>query len=88
VFHADLARAREAMRARLGDELPVRERMRLVAVSGLNRVFDRSDRLALAMRARCLSWNATLPRLRYGRLDAGAFALAAALLAWALATLA
>jgi biotin transport system permease protein len=85
VFRADLRRAREAMRARLGEERPVRERMRLVAATGVDRAFDRSDRLALAMRARCLAWNPTLPRLRFGRGDAVALLVALALLAWALA---
>jgi biotin transport system permease protein len=85
VLRGDLRRAREAMRARLGEKLPVRERMRLVAVAGLNRAFERSDRLALAMRARCLAWNPTLPALRFGRLDAPALGVAVALLGWALA---
>lgn len=83
VLRADLRRTRTAMRARLGDQLPVRERIRIVAVAGLGRVFDRSDRLALAMRARCLAWNPTLPRLRFGRADALALVLALALLGWA-----
>ncbi|MFC5971727.1 energy-coupling factor transporter transmembrane component T family protein [Halomarina salina] len=88
VFRNDLRRAREAMRARLGDRLPVRERIRLVAVAGLGRAFDRSDRLAVAMRARCLSWNPTLPRLRFGRRDGPVFALSGVLLAWAVVPLA
>ena len=87
VLRADLRRTRTAMRARLGDRRPVHERMRIVAVAGLGQAFDRSDRLALAMRARCLSWNPTLPRLRFGVRDGGALALAGALLAWAVAPL-
>lgn len=69
VFRRDLFRSRDAMRARLGDERPVREQMQLVAVSGLNRAFRRADTLGLAMRARCLSWNPTLPPLQFTRLD-------------------
>lgn len=69
VFRQDLFRSRDAMRARLGDERPVREQMQLVAVSGLNRAFRRADTLGLAMRARCLSWNPTLPPLQFTRLD-------------------
>jgi biotin transport system permease protein len=38
-------------------------------VTGLRRVFFRSDRLALALRARCFSWNPTLPPLAFSRLD-------------------
>ena len=88
VLRSDLRRTREAMRARLGDRLPVRERMRIVAAAGLGGAFDRSDRLALAMRARCLSWNPTLPRLRFGRNDGVALALSTVLLAWAVVPLA
>lgn len=65
----DLAAIRGAVAARLGEERPVRERMRVVAAAGLRRAFARSDRLALAMQARCFSWNATLPKLQFGRLD-------------------
>jgi biotin transport system permease protein len=57
------------MAARLGDERPLSERIRLVGVTGLQRVFLRSDRLALALRARCFSWNPTLPPLSFARRD-------------------
>jgi len=80
VLRADLSRIREASRARLGEERPVRERMRLVTVGGLNRAFRRADTFALALRARCLSWNPTLPALRFGRLDAPALGLGVGLL--------
>lgn len=79
VLQADLARVRDAMAARLGDERAVRERMQLVATAGLNRVFRRADTLALALQARCLAWNPTLPHLRFSRLDAPAITLAVAL---------
>lgn len=84
VLQADLARGRAAMRARLGSERALHDRMRLVALGGLRRAFARADTLALAMRARCLAWNPTLPHLAFTRRDAPALALAAILLAWAI----
>ncbi|ELZ59097.1 MULTISPECIES: energy-coupling factor transporter transmembrane component T family protein [Halorubrum] len=80
----DLLSAREAMRARGGGERPLRDRMRIVAVAGINRAFGRADRLGTALVARCFAWNPTLPRLAFRRVDAPALALAAALLAAAL----
>jgi biotin transport system permease protein len=65
----DLATIRGAMAARLGTERSLAERIRLVGVTGLRRVFLRSDRLALALRARCFSWNPTLPPLSFARHD-------------------
>ncbi|WP_430504419.1 energy-coupling factor transporter transmembrane component T family protein [Haloparvum sp. PAK95] len=81
LLRRDLVTARDAMRARGGEQLPVRERMRIVATTGINRAFTRADRLALALNARCLAWNPTLPRLRFRRLDAVGFAVAGGLLA-------
>ena len=81
----DLLTARDAMRARLGAELPVRERMRIVAVAGIDRAFGRADRLGTALAARCFAWNPTLPRLAFGRADAVALAVAVGLLAAAVA---
>lgn len=83
-LRADLRRSRDAMRARLGTERPVRERAALLATGGLRRALGRADRLALAMRARCLSWNPTPPRLAASRADAVAAGLAAGLFGWAL----
>lgn len=77
----DLLATREAMHARVGDARPVRDRMRLVAVGGINRAFGRADRLGTALNARCFAWNPTLPRLAFGRLDAVALAVGLALLA-------
>jgi biotin transport system permease protein len=57
--------------------------MRLVATAGLRRAFSRADRLSLALRARCLSWNPTLPALRFRAVDAPVLLLAAALAGWA-----
>jgi biotin transport system permease protein len=79
VLQSDLGRIREAMAARLGDERPVRERMQLVATAGLNRTFRRADTLALALQARCLAWNPTLPELQFSRHDVPAIVLAAVL---------
>jgi biotin transport system permease protein len=69
LMRRDLATIRSAMAARLGDERPLSDRVRLIGVTGLQRVFLRSDRLALALRARCFSWNPTLPPLAFGRRD-------------------
>ena len=80
VLLADLRRIREAMAARLGDERPLRDRMRMIALAGVTRAFDRADRLSLALRARCFAWNPTLPALRFRRRDA-VLSLVAGLLA-------
>jgi biotin transport system permease protein len=80
VLRRDLLAIRDAMAARLGDERPVTDRIRLLTISGLSRVFGRSDRLALALQARCLSWNPTLPELRFTRRDVGPLLLGSGLL--------
>ncbi|WP_135535245.1 MULTISPECIES: energy-coupling factor transporter transmembrane protein EcfT [Halostella] len=80
VLVADLRRIRAAMTARLGGERPLSDRMRIVALGGVERAFDRADRLALALRARCFAWNPTLPALAFRRRD-GALCLASAALA-------
>jgi biotin transport system permease protein len=80
----DLASTRDALAARLGENRPLRERMQLLTTVGLQRTFERSDRLSLALRARCFAWNPTLPELRFSRLDAPAIAVAAVLAAAAL----
>jgi biotin transport system permease protein len=79
VIQEDLSRIRDAQAARLGSDRSVRDRMRLVATTGINRALGRADRLALALRARCLAWNPTLPPLSFARLDLPALALAAGL---------
>ena len=81
LLRRDIARLRDGSAARLGTERSIRERMRLVAVGGLNRAFQRAERFELAVQARCLAWNPTLPRLRFARRDAPVLALAAGLLA-------
>lgn len=87
VLRADVGRIRDAHRARLGTERSVTERVRLLVVAAFNRAFERADRFALALQARCFSWNPTLPDLRIGRLDVPAFVGAAALAGAAVAAL-
>ncbi|MDZ7746493.1 MAG: energy-coupling factor transporter transmembrane component T [Halobacteriales archaeon] len=81
ILRRDIARLREGSAARLGTERSVRERIRLVAVGGLNRAFRRAETFELALQARCLAWNPTLPRLRFATRDVPVLALAAGLLA-------
>jgi biotin transport system permease protein len=80
VLRRDLLAIRDAMAARLGDERPVTDRIRLLTTTGLSRAFGRSDRLALALQARCLSWDPTLPDLQFTRRDLGPLLLGAGLL--------
>lgn len=79
LIQADVSRLRDALKLRLGDRRPVRDRVRRLAVGSLNRAFTRADRLALALRARCFAWNPTPPNLRLTRLDVPALAVALAL---------
>ena len=76
VLQADLGRIRDAHAARLGTERSVPDRVRMLVVASFARAFDRSDRFALALRARCFSWNPTLPVLQLSRLDALALGVA------------
>ena len=82
---SDLRRSREAARARLVERRPLHDRLRIVATAGLRRALARADALALALRARCLAWNPTPPALRFSRLDAVGWVLAAGLVGFALA---
>ncbi|MFB6130022.1 MAG: energy-coupling factor transporter transmembrane protein EcfT [Salinigranum sp.] len=84
VLRRDLATVREATRARLGDRRSLADRVRVVGETGLRRAFRRADGFALALQARCFSWNPTLPPLRFGRRDVPVVALAVALAASAL----
>lgn len=77
LLQVDVSRLRDALKLRLGDERPVRDRVRRVAVGSLDRAFTRADRLALALQARCFAWNATPPDLRFRRVDVPALVLAA-----------
>lgn len=87
VLRQDLLTIREAMAARLGDERSVTERIRLLTTTGLTRVFERADNLTLALQARCLSWNPTMPGLRFTRLDVLPLLLGFALLVAGIAPL-
>jgi biotin transport system permease protein len=88
LVRADLRRAQHAEAARLGDERPVRERMVTVATAGLRRALGRADRLGVALQARCLSWNPTLPPLGFEWRDAPAVGLAVLLAVAAVASVA
>lgn len=79
VLQADVARIRDAQRARLGTERSVPDRMSRLLLSSLDTAFSRSDRFALALQARCFSWDPTLPELRFSRADAVALAIAGGL---------
>lgn len=69
VVLGDLRSVRTAVRARGGEQRPLRDRVRRVLARGLQRSLRRADRLTLALRARCFAWNPTLPALRYRRRD-------------------
>jgi biotin transport system permease protein len=84
VLRQDLFAIRDAEAARLGTDRPLKERMITLAASGFNRAFQRSDRLSMAMQARCLSWNPTLPPLRFGWVDVPVIGMSFALIAAAL----
>lgn len=76
---ADLRTARDAVRARGGGRRSAVFRARHVALIGVTRAFDRADRLSAALKARCFSWDPTLPRLSFSHLDYGVVALSALL---------
>jgi len=65
----DLRTVRAAIHARGGERRPVTDRAQRLAVRGLDRALARSDRLAVALRARCFAWNPTLPPLALSGLD-------------------
>ncbi|ADB61610.1 cobalt transport protein [Haloterrigena turkmenica DSM 5511] len=79
VLQADLRTISDAMAARLGDQRGAVDRASTLGLLGLSRAFDRADRLALAMQARCFAWNPTLPALSLSRLDYPALVVAAVL---------
>ena len=80
VLKQDLVAIRDAEAARLGATRPLRDRMITLTTAGLNRAFQRADRLSVAMQARCLSWNPTLPPLRFGWVDVPVIACSVGLL--------
>jgi biotin transport system permease protein len=71
----DAREVRDAIRARGGERRPVWVRARLLAVRSLERTMDRSDRLGMALRARCFAWNPTLPPLAFEPRDYPVLAL-------------
>ncbi|GCF13968.1 cobalt ABC transporter permease [Haloarcula mannanilytica] len=76
---ADVREVRDAIHARGGETRPLWERARLLAVRSLERTLDRSDRLSVALRARCFAWNPTLPPLSFERRDYPVLAVGVAL---------
>jgi biotin transport system permease protein len=83
VLRDDLSTIRAAMDARLGGERSLLDRIRLIGVTGLRRVFTRADRFGLALQARCFAWNPTLPPLTPTWRDVPAALVGVALLGWA-----
>lgn len=81
LLQRDLATLRAAIRARLGTERSVGERMGLVGRGGLRLAMNRADGLSVAMQARALSWEPTEPALDFGKRDILATAVAVSLLA-------
>lgn len=84
VLGADLRRVRDALRARGGETRSVRERSQRLTTLLVVRALGRSDRLSVALQARCFAWNPTLPQLQFGRLDLTVWLLSLALVAGAL----
>ncbi len=69
VLRTDIRSIRDAIAARAGDQTSRRRRIQLIGILGVARTFRRANRLALALQARCFSWNPTLPRLATTRVD-------------------
>lgn len=76
VVRRDVERIREAIRARGGDGRSLHDRAGRIATLSAARALARSDRLAVALQARCFAYNPTLPELRFSRLDYPVLALA------------
>jgi biotin transport system permease protein len=79
VLRRDLSAVRDAIRARGGERRSVVDRAKRIAVVGLARALDRSDRLSVALRARCFAWNPTPPEMALARRDYPVLALGVAL---------
>ncbi len=75
VVRTDVGRIREAISARGGDERTLRDRASRIARLSLVRSLQRAGRLSVALRARCLAYNPTLPALSLSGLDYLVFAL-------------
>lgn len=79
LIRRDVLAVRDAMRSRGGESRSIVERARLIAMGGLRSAFERRDRLALALQARCFAWNPTLPALSLTWLDGPVLVLGFAL---------
>jgi len=79
VLLGDAHEVRDAIRARGGERRSPLARARLLTVRVLERTMARSDRLGLALRARCFAWNPTLPPLAFESRDYPVVALGLAL---------
>ncbi|MFB6311879.1 MAG: energy-coupling factor transporter transmembrane protein EcfT [Salinirussus sp.] len=84
LVRADVTRIREAIAARGGESRSVRDRAGRLAILSVSRAFARADALGVALRARCLAYNPTLPSLAFTRAD---WLLLAVSLAFALSIL-
>lgn len=84
VVRRDVERIREAIQARGGGGRSLRDRASRIATLSAVRALARSDRLAVALRARCFAYNPTLPRLQLSRLDYPVLALSVLLVLSAL----
>jgi biotin transport system permease protein len=76
---SDVREVRDAIRARGGERRSPWERARVLVVRSLDRTLARSDRLGVALRARCFAWNPTLPALAFEGRDYPVLALGLAL---------
>ena len=81
VVRADVARIRKALAVRGGNRRSARDRASRLATLSLVRAVGRADSLAVALRARCFSYNPTLPALRFVPTDYDVVGLAAVLAA-------
>ena len=79
VVRADVGRIREAIAARGGQRRPWHDRASRLATLSLVRAIGRADSLSVALRARCFSYNPTLPTLRFAPTDYIVLALAVGL---------
>jgi biotin transport system permease protein len=79
VLRADVGRIQEAIAARGGGCRPWRDRASRLATLSLISALQRADSLSVALRARCFSYNPTLPELQFGRLDYAVVALSVGL---------
>jgi biotin transport system permease protein len=79
VLRRDVATLWDAIRARGGQRRSIVDTGRLLIEGGLRRAIRRSDRLSLALQARCFAWNPKLPALSFSWLDVPVLVLGAVL---------